>query len=204
MKTVSQSDLFEQPAYGGPEGFLYKPELITPEQEQDLIGNFAALPFKQFEFQGYLGKRRVVSFGWRYDFNGGGLRKTEEIPDFLLALRNEAARFASIEADSLEHVLVTEYTPGAAIGWHKDRPDFEDVIGISVGSPCIFRFRRKTGSRWDRRSLRVEPTSAYLLRGPSRTEWEHSIPGVEELRYSVTFRTLKSGHTTRRSSGNEP
>jgi alkylated DNA repair dioxygenase AlkB len=133
-----------------------------------------------------------VSFGWRYDFNGGGLRKTQEIPDFLLPLRKEAAKFAGIAPASIEHVLVTEYGLGAAIGWHKDRPDFEEIIGVSLASSCTFRFRRKIATRWDRRSLPVEPRSVYLLSGQSRTEWEHSISDAEALRYSVTFRTLKS------------
>jgi alkylated DNA repair dioxygenase AlkB len=131
-----------------------------------------------------------VSFGWRYDFNGGGFQKTDSIPDFLLPLRNRAARFAGIDPDTIAHALVLEYPPDAAIGWHKDRPVFDDVIGVSFTSPCTFRFRRKTGQKWERRSLTVEPGSMYLLRGQSRTEWEHSIPGVNALRYSVTFRSL--------------
>jgi alkylated DNA repair dioxygenase AlkB len=90
----------------------------------------------------------------------------------------------------LQHVLVTEYSPGAAIGWHRDKAVFGDVIGISLLSPCVFRLRRKVGTTWERVSLTAEPRSAYLLRGPSRTEWEHSIPAVEALRYSITFRNL--------------
>ena len=87
--------------------------------------------------------------------------------------------------------MVTEYEPGAPIGWHRDRPQFEDVIGISLASPCTFRFRRKKGAGWERASFIAEPRSAYLLRGPARTEWQHSIPPVEALRYSITFRTLR-------------
>jgi alkylated DNA repair dioxygenase AlkB len=90
----------------------------------------------------------------------------------------------------LEQVLITEYKPGAAIGWHKDRSVFGDVVGISPLSPCTFRRRRKTGRRWERRNLTAEPRSAYLLRGPSRTEWEHGIPAVDILRYSITFRNF--------------
>jgi alkylated DNA repair dioxygenase AlkB len=89
-------------------------------------------------------------------------------------------------------VLVTEYAPGAAIGWHKDRSVFGDVVGISLVSPCTFRLRRKAGMRWDRRNLTAEPRSVYLLRGPSRYEWEHSIPAVNQLRYSLTFRNIRT------------
>jgi alkylated DNA repair dioxygenase AlkB len=175
-----------------PSGFRYASDLISVQEEGGLVDRLSSLPFKEFEFQGFLGKRRVVSFGWRYDFNGGGFQKIEPMPEFLLPLRDRAAEFAGLEPQALEHALLTEYRPGAAIGWHKDRPVFDDVVGVSLLAPCQFRFRRKAGSKWDRRSLTAEPRSVYLLRGSSRTEWEHSIPGVDALRYSVTFRSLKA------------
>lgn len=174
-----------------PEGFVYRDEVISAAEEQALVARFAGLPFKPFEFQGYLGKRRVVSFGWRYDHNDRSLSAAGEVPDFLAALRETAAGFADLEATELQHVLVTEYEPGAPIGWHRDRPEFAEVVGLSFLSPCPFRFRRRRGVGWERASLTVQPRSAYLLAGPSRTEWEHSIPPVEALRYSVTFRRLK-------------
>src|SRR5205085_2830714 len=110
---------------------------------------------------------------------------------FLLPLRGRAAAFAGLDPDELADALVTEYSPGAAIGWHRDRPIFGDVIGISLGAPCRFRLRRKLGDRWERASLVLRPRSAYLLRGPVRHEWQHSIPPVEALRYSVTFRSTQ-------------
>jgi alkylated DNA repair dioxygenase AlkB len=185
-----QAKLFER-APTLPEGMLYAGELISPDEERALLEALPALRFKEFEFHGFLGKRRTVSFGWHYDFNGGGLKQAGVLPDFLLPLRKRAAEFASLESEALEHVLVTEYRPGAGIGWHRDRPQFGDVIGISLLASCMLRLRRKTGTIWMRRSLVAEPRSAYLLRGPSRTEWEHSIPPVESLRYSITFRTLR-------------
>jgi alkylated DNA repair dioxygenase AlkB len=187
-----QTDLFELEA-DLPQGMHYAPRLISVDEEQALLTQLRSLPFKEFEFHGFLGKRRTVSFGWRYDFNGGGLQKAGAIPEFLLAVRERAARFAALEPSSLEHALLVEYAPGAAIGWHKDRPAFDDVIGVSLLSPCRFRLRRKRGDRWERRSFTAEPRSAYLLRGPSRTEWEHSIPPVEALRYSITFRSMSHG-----------
>jgi alkylated DNA repair dioxygenase AlkB len=133
----------------------------------------------------------VVSFGWRYDFTERTLDRANDIPPFLLALREEAARFAALPPAELQQVLVTEYLAGAAIGWHRDKAVFGDVVGISLLAPCTFRLRRKVGEGWERVSLTAEPRSAYLLHGPSRTEWEHSIPPVDALRYSVTYRNLR-------------
>jgi alkylated DNA repair dioxygenase AlkB len=186
---AAQEDLFES-ATDLPEGMRYTPELISAKDEHQLIRRLEQLPFTEFQFHGFLGKRRTVSYGWHYDFNGGGLGRAGEIPEFLLPLREQAAAFAGVEADALEHALLIEYRPGAGIGWHKDRPSFGDVVGISLLSPCRLRLRRKAGTTWERRSLTAEPRSAYLLRGSSRTSWEHSIPPLESLRYSITFRTL--------------
>jgi len=179
------------PSRGLPEGFHYKDELLSPAQERTLVENFAPLPFKEFEFRGFLGKRRTVSFGWRYDFNVRELDEAEEIPTFLLDLRQKAAKFAGLPDRQLQHVLITEYSPGSAIGWHRDRDEFGDVIGISLLAPCTFRFRRKAGRGWQRASKELLPRSAYLLRGAAREVWQHSIPPVEALRYSVTFRSLR-------------
>lgn len=174
-----------------PAGFRYAADVVGAAEEARLVAAFADLPFKEFEFHGFLGKRRVVSFGHRYDFNGGGLKAAEPIPPFLLPLRERAATFAGLAPDRLANALITEYRPGTAIGWHRDRPNYDDVIGISLLSPCTFRMRRKRGTGWERAALRLPPRSIYLMRGPSRDEWEHSIPAVEELRYSVTFRSLR-------------
>ena len=174
-----------------PAGFRYQPDLITPDEEQALLREMESLPFAEFQFHGFQGKRRVVSFGWRYDFKSMALDRTEDMPAFLLALRETAARFAGLPAASLQQVLLTHYPPGAAIGWHKDRPVFGEVVGISLLAPCTFRFRRKQDSGWERISLTAEPRSAYLLQGASRSEWEHSIPPVAEARFSITFRNFE-------------
>ena len=174
-----------------PAGFKYQRELISAGEERSLLDQIRQLPFREFEFHGFTGKRRVVSFGWRYDFGERSLLKANDIPVFLFPVRERAARFAGLEPDQLQHVLVTEYSEGAAIGWHKDKAVFGDIVGLSLLSACTFRLRRKAGARWERRSIIAEPRSMYLLRGESRTEWEHSIPGVDALRYSITFRNLK-------------
>lgn len=174
-----------------PEGFTYEPGILSEREEQVLLERISKLPFKEFEFHGYTGKRRVVSYGWRYDFAERRLGEADEIPGFLLDLRETAADVARTPADRLQQVLVTEYSAGAGIGWHRDKAVFGEVIGISLLSPCLFRLRRSVGESWERVSLTAEPRSAYVLSGPSRTEWEHSIPPVDALRYSVTFRNLR-------------
>jgi alkylated DNA repair dioxygenase AlkB len=174
-----------------PEGFRYQAEVLPPEEEQNLIEQIRKLPLKEFEFHGYVGKRRVISYGWHYDFGTERLQQTSEIPAFLHRAREHAALFAGLKPEDLRHALVTEYSPGTTIGWHRDKGVFDDVVGISLLSSCVFRLRRKVTSSWERYSQTVEPRSAYLLRGSSRTEWEHSIPAVDALRFSITFRSLR-------------
>jgi alkylated DNA repair dioxygenase AlkB len=174
-----------------PEGFRYQPSFLTEDEERALVHEFAALELREFEFHGFRGKRRVVSFGWRYDFNEGGLKRAGDLPPFVLPLREKAAAFAGLGAGEFQQALIIEYGPGAAIGWHRDRSVFGEVIGISLLSPGTFRMRRKEGGGWQRASMTVEPRSVYLLSGPARTEWEHSIPAVSALRYSITLRRFK-------------
>jgi alkylated DNA repair dioxygenase AlkB len=174
------------------EGFRYQPELIAASEEDALVAHVRELPFEEFEFHGYKGKRRVVSFGWKYEFSGGGqLHKAGEIPEFLLPLRSVAASFAQLEPDAFQHVLVTEYGPGAGIGWHRDKAVFGQVAGVSLLAPCVLRFRRKVNTKWDRVNVLADARSAYHLTGPARSEWEHSILRVDALRYSITFRTMR-------------
>jgi len=192
-----QLALFEPesiPPSSMPEGFRYATDLIGADEEARLVAAFADLPFREFEFHGFLGKRSVAGFGFRYDYNGGGPQEAAPIPAFLLQLRERAAAFAELEPDRLQAALVTEYRPGTTIGWHRDRPHYGDVIGVSLLSPCTFRLRRRNGMTWDRASMQLDPRSVYLMRGPSREVWEHSIPAVEALRYSVTFRTMRDGN----------
>jgi alkylated DNA repair dioxygenase AlkB len=173
-----------------PEGFIYRPAIISSDEEKRLLAQLPQLPLREFEFHGYLGKRRTASFGWRYDFTGRGLQKAGEIPGFLMPLRERAAALAGVDAPELQHALVTEYPPGAGLGWHKDKAVFARVVGISLLSACRMRFRRKATAGWNRWSMILEPRSAYLLAGAARMEWEHSIPAVEGLRYSITFRSM--------------
>jgi len=173
-----------------PEGLVYAPDFLTEAEEAALAGRMDALDFKPFEFHGFLGRRQTVSFGWSYRFDGSGLGEAAPIPDWLHPVRARAAAFAGLPPEALEHALLIKYEEGAGLGWHRDRPVFGDVIGISLLSPAPLRFRRKAGAKWQRFALPAEPRSIYLLRGPSRSEWEHSLTPVAALRYSITLRTL--------------
>jgi alkylated DNA repair dioxygenase AlkB len=188
---MTQTDLFAPTQTALPAGFVYRDEVITADEERALAQQIAELPLQPFDFHGFLGKRRVLSFGWRYDYTARGVQEAAPMPDFLLPLRRRAAAFAGLDEAALEHVLINEYAPGAGIGWHRDKHQFDDVVAVSLLAPARLRFRRKTGAGWERRAQIVQPRSAYLLRGPARSEWEHSLPPAEALRYSVTFRNLR-------------
>jgi len=186
-----QHDLFGDVAEL-PEGFAYQAGLITPQEETELARHLERLPFQAFDFQGHLANRRVVAFGLRYDYDRREVVEAAPIPEFLLPVRERVAAFARRPVEAFAQVLINEYRPGAGIGWHRDKPHYEDVAGVSLLAPCSFRLRRKSGDKWERRTIVVEPRSAYLMTGPSRTEWEHSIPPLAEHRYSITLRTLRS------------
>lgn len=195
---MSQLSLFDAPSTAPasradlPDGLTYHPELVTPAQAQDLVAAIASLPFAPFAFRGYLAARRVVSFGWRYDFTRRTLEPTDALPGFLLQLREVLAAVAGLAPEAFEQALVSEYSPGAGIGWHRDRPEFGHVAGVSLLSACPLRLRRRldTGD-WARARLSTAPRSAYVLHGAARSDWEHSIAPVTALRYSVPFRTLR-------------
>ncbi|HEU4809056.1 MAG TPA: alpha-ketoglutarate-dependent dioxygenase AlkB [Sphingomicrobium sp.] len=180
-------DLFGEPLIAGLE---YRTDFVTPEEEQELVGHLSEADLSPFKFQGWTGKRLTRTFGWRYDFDDRSFAPAEPIPGWLHQLRSKAAEFAGISPEDFVHVLLVRYDPGAGIGWHRDRPVFETVVGVSLGTPAVLRFRRRRPAGFDRANIEVEPRSAYLLSGPARHEWEHSIARGETLRFSITFRTL--------------
>jgi alkylated DNA repair dioxygenase AlkB len=159
-------------------------------EEAALLERLHALDLAPFRFHGWEGKRRTQSFGWRYDFDDASFRPADPLPDWLLPLRDKAARFAGVARDDFVHVLLARYDPGAGIGWHRDRPVFENVVGVSLASAAVMRFRQRTATGFRRASQELPPRSAYLLSGEVRHEWEHSIAPGEALRFSITFRTL--------------
>jgi alkylated DNA repair dioxygenase AlkB len=180
---------------GLPEGFRYHPDVLSIEEEAALVQQLAHLRFKPFDFQGFLANRQVVSFGYRYDYSSRAVVEAAPFPPFLDPLRRKVAAIFDRPADAFRQVLINEYRPGAGIGWHRDKAQFDEVVGVSLLGPCVLRFRRKAVETWDRASLTVEPRSAYLLSGPARTIWDHNIPAVDRLRYSITLRTLVANGT---------
>ena len=186
------SALFDLPPVA-PVGFRYRDDLVTPSEEAELVDRLGGLAFEPFQFRGYEGRRRVVSFGLRYDFTGPGLVDAEPMPDWLLPVRDRAAAFAGLPGEAFRHVLINEYREGAPIGWHRDRPVFEKIVGVSLVSPTVMRFRRRVGERFERMKAPVAPRSAYLLDGAARLDWEHSLPEAKAHRYSITFRNLRAG-----------
>jgi alkylated DNA repair dioxygenase AlkB len=177
------------PTAGMPEGLRYATDFISPTTERELIGHVSALPLQPFQFGAYEGKRRVASFGFRYDYTLRRIQQAAPIPDWLGPLIEKVEAFGG-PATHVAQVLCTEYDVGVGIGWHRDKPQFDRVFGLSLGSPCKFRFRRPLGERWQRYTLEAEPRSLYMMTGESRRSWEHSIPSVEAPRYSITFRTM--------------
>jgi alkylated DNA repair dioxygenase AlkB len=172
-----------------PEGLGYVQEFVTPALERELIEHISALPLQPIQFGAFEGKRRVAAFGFRYDYTQQRLQPAAPIPGWLLPLI-EKVEAHSGSATQIAQVLCTEYDVGVGIGWHRDKPHFDRIFGLSLASPCKFRFRRAAGEKWQRHTLEAAPRSLYMMAGESRRVWEHSIPAVEARRYSITFRTM--------------
>jgi len=172
-------------------GLTYVSGAVSADAEREFALFIERMHLTPFAFRGFTGNRRTASFGWRYDFNGGGLQRADPLPDILLNARALLSKQVGEAEAAFEQCSVIEYTPGAGIGWHKDRPQFGKVAGLSLLSSCRFRFRHeREGGGWRREALLLEPRSAYLIDGEARHHWQHSIPPLDRLRYSITFRTL--------------
>jgi hypothetical protein len=185
--------------FGGPllPGLNTSGDIVTPAEEQALIVAIEGTDLAPFRFQGWLGKRLTVSFGSRYDFDDRSFRSTDPMPEFLLPLRERAAAFAGLSAEDFVQALLIRYDPGASIGWHRDRPVFDQVVGISLGNAATLRFRRKKPGGFDRARVLLEPRSIYHLSGVARYEWEHSIAAMDVPRWSITFRSLAAKNLTK-------
>lgn len=175
--------------FGTPAGLRTRADFVNAAEEAALLAHVEVLPFRPFEYQGWLGKRETVSFGWRYDFDQARVEPAPPIPEFLLPLRERAAAFAGLAPGSFEQALVIRYGVGAGLGWHRDRPQFEQVFGLSLKSDTVLRFRRRTARGFERFALDAPARSAYLLTGEIRHQWEHSLVPVAEPRFSITFRS---------------
>ena len=179
--------LFDTPLIAG---LRYRENVLDETEERELLERLGAMDLAPFRFQGWLGNRKTRSFGWRYDFEDASFSPAHPIPDWLHGVRRKAADFAGVQPADFVHVLLARYDPGAGIGWHRDRDVFDKVVGFSLNTPAALRFRQRTPTGFKRTNLEVMPRSAYLLSGEARHDWEHSISPGQELRFSITFRTL--------------
>ncbi len=179
--------LFNEPLIAGLD---YREEFISEAEERQFLDHLLPLELAPFRFHGWLGNRRTQSFGWRYDFEDASFTPADPLPDWLLPSRDKAAAFAGVQPGDFVHVLLARYDLGAGIGWHRDRDVFENVVGISLNTLATLRFRQRTANGFRRASLEVAPRSAYLLSGEARHHWEHSIAPGDQLRFSITFRSL--------------
>ena len=190
-----QADLFGEPPRPLLPGLRYETGFLDEAEERGLLRQVQALPLEPMKYQGFTALRRVVSYGGTYDFSAQRLDAAAPIPDWLEPLRAKAAGWLGIPPDRFTHALVAEYRPGTPLGWHRDVPDFEDVVGISLLDEAVMRFRPyppKAPRRADVIKLSLQPRSIYLLRGPARWDWQHSVAPTKALRYSITFRTAST------------
>jgi alkylated DNA repair dioxygenase AlkB len=187
-----QDDLFGSAL---PPGLAYAPGFLSPTDEAALLQWIGTLPLQEARYKAYTARRRVLGFGSRFDYDLNHLQPADPIPDTLLPLRERAAAWAGIDAATLANALVAEYRPGTPLGWHRDVPDYELVIGLSLGGEARMRLRRYppvAPKKADVLSLDLAPRSIYLLRGEARWGWQHSIAPTPALRWSITFRTLRA------------
>lgn len=191
-------DLFDAPVVPG---IVSRADVVTCAEEHALIAAIDGQALTPFRFQGYTGKRLTHSFGWNYDFETAQLGRAAPMPAWLAELRDRMAVFAGLAPTELVQALLIRYDVGAGIGWHRDRPLFEHVVGLSLGASATLRLRRRVGDRWLRAALPLPARGAYHLSGEARHAWEHSIVEMGETRHSITFRTLSDkGHRLARST----
>ena len=196
---MSQGTLFDdlpEPAPANlPEGLAYETDFLSRDEEQALIALIRGLPLQAAKYKEYTARRRVASFGGSYDDDDANKRRpAQPLIEDLYPLRARVARWAGVEPGAVSHVLVAEYAPGTPLGWHRDVPDHEDVLGVSLGSTAVLRFRPfppVAPKREDVVKLRAAPRSIYAMRGPARWAWQHSVAPVDELRWSITLRTAR-------------
>jgi alkylated DNA repair dioxygenase AlkB len=192
---MSSSALRETDLFGTvlPDGLVYQPAFISVAEEAQLLAVIAELPFQEALYRQYTAKRRIMSYGFSYDFSHQKLDPGPPLPEFLLPLREKVAQWLGIPAPEFRHALVNEYQPGTPLGWHRDTPEFGTVAGVSLAGRARMRWRRyPPEKRAPSIALEVEPRSAYVMQGDARWRWQHSVSPTKELRYSITFRTLRS------------
>lgn len=176
-----------------PAGLSYQLDFVTKDEESALIDFLEDIAYEEVRFHGQVAKRSVRHYGYGYDYDARQAEPGDPIPESLEWLRLRCAEFTEVEPERVVECLVSRYPPGAGIGWHRDAPMFGSrVVGVSLGTACTMRFRRDTKTGREEYRAELLPRSAYVIGGSARWQWQHSIPAVDELRHSVTFRTLKS------------
>jgi alkylated DNA repair dioxygenase AlkB len=198
MSREAQASLFEPVL---PPGLIYRADFLERDEEQALLAHIRALPLREAQYRQYTARRRTVNYGFSYDFQHLEAKPAPAIPEFLAPVRARAAQWAGVASDDFVQALIAEYTPGTPLGWHRDVPNFELIVGISLAGKARIRFRPypwKLERRKEVFALELEPRSAYILRDEARWGWQHSVPPTKELRYSITFRTARAGGTVRR------
>ena len=177
-----------------PDGLVYEPDFITEDEEAQVLAAIGGIDLREVRMRGQTARRTVRHFGYDYDYDAyGKLEPADPLPESLVWLRDRCAQLAGLRPDELAQTLVSRYPPGAPIGWHRDAPMFgAKVVGVSLLSPCRMRLQRRTPDKRWVYELELAPRSAYVLAGAARSAWQHSIPPVKELRYSITFRTLRN------------
>lgn len=173
-----------------PDGFRLAPAFISADEERVLIARVSELSLTPFQFGAFEGRRRVASFGWRYDYSLQKLEQGDRVPDWLIPFARRIEMSFHLPENALQQILCTEYDEGVGIGWHRDKPHFGEIFGLSLASACRFRFRRKVNVLWQRLTFDIQPRSLYRMSGQARHLWEHSIPPVAAQRWSITFRTM--------------
>ena len=175
-----------------PEGFMLWPDVVSAVEERALEMAIDAAPLKPFQFGQWEGKRLTAYYGYGYDFGRGRMTEAPPLSDWLQSLAVRVAKLTGQPAGAFVQALVIRYDPGAGIGWHRDRPQFGTVAGLSLSNPVRLRLRRRTEAGFERAAVLLPPRSLYCLEGPARSEWEHSIAPVEQTRRSITLRTLRT------------
>ncbi|MDB5941613.1 MAG: 2OG-Fe(II) oxygenase [Ramlibacter sp.] len=193
----AQGSLFDEPPPAGPalpRGMVYERDFLDARQEQELVRLLQGWPLEAMRYKAYTARRRVLSFGGKYDFEVNRLQQALPIPPELGPLRARVAQWLGVQPQDFTQVLVAEYGEGTPLGWHRDVPDFEDIVGVSLLGAATMRLRPWPSEglkRSDVLKLAIEPRSIYLLRGPARWAWQHSVAPTKALRYSITFRTAR-------------
>ncbi|RIX85233.1 alpha-ketoglutarate-dependent dioxygenase AlkB [Acidovorax cavernicola] len=196
LEHAGQPDLFGEAPAAAIEGLRYDTEFLSHEDEASLLRIVQRLPLKEMRYKEYTARRRGTSFGGSYDFDTNRLKPGAPLPEALHPLRAKAAAWAGVAPEDLTHMLIAEYRPGTPLGWHRDVPDFEDIVGVSLHGDAVMQFRPYVpggpASGPAALEILVEPRSVYLLRGPARWAWQHAIAPTEALRYSITLRTRRT------------